>query len=138
MTTIDGTIKKLLMKEIDKPLNEFYKKYVINKKKEVKRVYGGITERDILIRGNEHIEEGKWKIGEVKEIEISEKKLSLNEWKTLIKLLENRLITQLDKKFSEKCVNARENSGKIIQTGGRGVKINNGDKIKFYVMYELK
>lgn len=108
-------------------------------------VYGGITEQDIEIRKNQHINNqprqpyqcnNNWKIIEISHIKIKNN-YSINDYINMISQLEQYLIDSLDNIYHLNCVNHR-NNGIIAQLGGNGMNNQNlqiGNKVKLYVFY---
>lgn len=105
-------------------------------------VYGGITEQDINVRKNQHINTNQpiqcnnnWNIMEISHIKITNKH-TINDYINTISQLEQYLIDKLDNELN--CVNNRNVNGNIAQLGGNGLNIHNlqyGDKVKLYVFY---
>ncbi len=61
-------------------------------------------------------------------------------YKNLIKEIEQYLITELNKKYGNKCKNDKNSDGSISQRGGSGVMVENlqqNDSIKFYIFYKI-
>lgn len=107
-------------------------------------VYGGITEQDIIVRKNQHINTNQpiqcnnnWNIVEISHIKINNK-YTINDYINIIAQLEQFLINNLNNIYGFNCVNNRNINGNIAQMGGNGLNNNNlqyGDKIKLYVFY---
>lgn len=107
-------------------------------------VYGGITEQDINVRKNQHINTNQpiqcnnnWNIVEISHIKINNK-YTINDYINMIAQLEQFLINNLNNIYGFNCVNNRNINGNIAQMGGNGLNNNNlqyGDKIKLYVFY---
>jgi len=107
-------------------------------------VYGGITEQDINVRKNQHVNTNQpiqcnknWNIMEISHIKITNKH-TINDYINTISQLEQFLIDYLNKNFGFNCVNNRNINGNIAQLGGNGLNNHNlqyGDKVKLYVFY---
>lgn len=140
--TLSNKNKYTIKSQITKYINKF-----VNPE-QVKYIYGGITEEEIEYRKTQHIRDNKpeecnkkWKIISIPNTSIdilSNNHELIEEYKTEIEELENHLIAKLNKKYELKCVNARDKDNTIQQTGGRGLNIQLGDEVKFYIFYELK
>jgi len=114
-------------------------------------VYGGSTEKKVSIRLKQHVYDYnkdntkepitlKWKTYNpcAINIKIVYDNISSNEsqkkkYYKLIKKIEDYLIKSLDKHFE--CVNKHKKDGTLKQTGGAGLQLDEGDVIKFYIIY---
>lgn len=112
---------------------------------DIKHIYGGLTVQYLEARKHQHINDtqpidcnNNWKIESLSSYKIT-KKLTLERYLIMNKIIEQYLIDRLDKIYGIKCVNAREPDGNIIQTGCRGEKeeeLTVGLSVKFYIFYE--
>jgi hypothetical protein len=110
----------------------------------VNKIYGGLTEHTIEERAVQHIGDNQpfgcnnnWLCDKVTTYTLTGN-VKFDEHN--ISKIENYLINYLNITFSNRCINSRNKNGIIAQRGGNGLNINNnniGDKITFYIFYEL-
>lgn len=97
----------------------------------INKIYGGQTSRTLEERKNEHIsKDSRFKNINIYEITNCKTK-NLNQ----SKYIEDYLISKLNEKFAEKCINDRNNNGSIAHRGGAGQN-NLNIYHTFYVMYK--
>jgi hypothetical protein len=126
---------------IDKKLEEFVKTHP---KIEIKKVYGGYTEKTLAKRLETHKQQKNPK-GCQNMIMIEEPlivikigtNMTLTRYKNRVKDAETHIINKLNEIYDEKCINDKKNDNSIANRGGAGsYHINVGNECKIYIMYE--
>ena len=141
MNSMEEQVLNRCLSQIDVLLIKRIDLYEIN----VKHIYGGMTVRNLKKRREEHIQDKDhgcddyWIIEPVAFYEITGE-LTPKEYIVLNKKIEQYLIDRLAKIYKNKCVNARDAYGNILQTGGFGVQpesLQIGRTVQFYIFYDL-
>lgn len=105
-------------------------------------LYGGVTERPLKIRINEHVNkhepdvcDASWTFYQVINAITITNTYTIPLWRDAIKRIENYLINKLGNEYFAKCQN-KKNGRVMAQLGGRGAQPNYGDKIEVYLFFK--
>lgn len=109
-------------------------------------LYGGVTEQSLKKRKDQHVNKNEptscdasWEMDDVIEgtIEINDS-VNIETWIYIIATIEQHLINKLKApEYVAKCKNAKSvKTGKVLQTGGRGIQPNIGDHYHVYLFYK--